>query len=256
MRARAVEGEHSDDDGAVVFGVPLGKGAFVLQPLVPGSYRVEVDDGVNPPHFIDGSRSGVLRLRAGERREAVATLACAAELSGVVSDAQGWPMADAWVTIKPEADVDEEFAEGRLSPKARILAGEDGRFAFEGVCATGRYRLTAEHPEGGAVVVRHVDVGTNHRLTLLEPGTVVGGVVFSDGAPVENFALSLRHFALGTTRLEQVHSRDGFFEVQGFPAGEVELQAHSAGLTSYAQLTVPPGGASARLRLTLQEPGQ
>jgi hypothetical protein len=103
-------------------------GTFVLKNVAPARYAVSAQDGRNPPVSRD------VELRAGATVEVVLDLPeLSASMTGLVLDALGAPVRDAWVKALTR--------EGPGMPADSALTAADGTFTLDTLDPSARYDL-------------------------------------------------------------------------------------------------------------------
>ncbi|MBX3180627.1 MAG: carboxypeptidase regulatory-like domain-containing protein [Candidatus Hydrogenedentes bacterium] len=113
-----------------------GEGRFRVEGLPPGPYRVRITH----PRYYDSTSNGKTRLEpsldveAGKSTAYRATLTPKTEISGVVLDASGRPVAGAWVGMEPRISIrsDGHNPLERVVelPAAVVKSDEAGRFSL------------------------------------------------------------------------------------------------------------------------------
>ncbi len=185
------------------------QGRFELLGIDPGDYDVfAVGEGL-------GCEPTRVAVADGERAEIKLTVV-ASNISGVVVDDKGEPIALAEVSAMPE---------GRVTTASfgRDITDSKGRFDLGGL-PPGDYKVSAlwpdqdEHRLGEGTLVH---TGTKDvRLVLSPPGTIKGRVVL-DGKPVIHFGLLLterpQFWWIGTPL--GVHGSDGRFVLRDVDPG-------------------------------------
>jgi RNA polymerase sigma factor (sigma-70 family) len=176
-------------------------GTFVVRGLSSGTYRLEV----RPP---EADRTGYVtqgaQLRAAKAtgvavgaRDVEIRLTGGLSIRGVLLDAAGKPLADAWIRadVRPGQDVEPGEDTWFLGPGARTDAA--GRFTISGL-ATARYRLVHVPDPQNVVVARPLKGGdevvagaTNVRVVAGNLATISGTVVDEDGKPVADAGVDL-----------------------------------------------------------------
>lgn len=176
-------GRTGDDGGFTIDHVPVG------------------DCEVTAAHAPWGQ--GVLHQPSGGRVEAKHVMVAAGEtatvqlvvepitgmITGVVEDARGAPVADAFVTATLETDSVDRLATLGLTAYRRqytsdgpVVTRPDGTFTLTRL-SEGRYTLTAERKAGGDAHVEHVAVGATATLRFQPTGRIEGMVRGEGGAP-------------------------------------------------------------------------
>lgn len=158
----------SDDTGRCTTAID---GGFVIDALSGGRYQLRVDPylGAATPLAWVGAPPALVVVADGGARVGpvvVRVERAASEIAGVVVDAVGAPVPDAFVRVGPA------WGQGGGVPRART--GPDGRFALTTLGA-GPFAVDAGVGGGPAAVVRDVRPGRRDLvLTLVVPGAIDG----------------------------------------------------------------------------------
>jgi protocatechuate 3,4-dioxygenase beta subunit len=126
---------------------PDRAGTFVLRNVAPEQWVVTVRDGRNP------SVSRTVDLSAGATLEVTLDLpALSANLTGMVLDALGAPVGDAWVKV---------FARDALQglPADSALTAVDGSFALDNLDPSARYDVEVSRADGARTVSNNAQPG-------------------------------------------------------------------------------------------------
>lgn len=238
-------------------GVPTGEdGSFVARGLDAGRYSVVVrDKKARPIPWADDGESAdpspmVVEVADGEHQTGVQLRiqSRTGTLAGRVVDAQGAPVADAWVTASLQVDA-EEFGAMMTGPKVPapgererrrgvkppkggaddfelpaffaeppVLTDELGQFTITQLRSSRRYNVVAEGERGGARG-RIEDLRPDRRdlVVALEPVAGISGVVTAGGTTVEQYTVELTG---PSKRQKSVFSTDGKFQIERIEPGE------------------------------------
>ena len=226
------------DLGAGSTGDPLiatsdANGAWIVAKLPPGRYTANAQ----ARGFVPGHTEKLVVASGEQRSGVVITLAAGGTvLSGTVSDVGGGPIAEAHISIHPDA----------ASPLALesyvAIADKDGH--YEATLADGGYDLVADHDDYTArnenVEIAGSPVTQNFVLT---PGGVIRGVVIArdTSKPVAGAVViaDVRHDR--DKRALQPTDADGAFTIRGVHPGAVQITAGGRGYASAQPTTVELG---------------
>ncbi len=235
-------------------GVPTGEdGTFVARGLDAGRYSAIVrDKKARPiPWASDDSTEPealVLELAEGEHQEGVElrVQSRSGVLSGTVLDAEGAPVADAWVTASIQLSA-QEFAKMMAGPTAPdpnrpervrgvkppdddagdfelpgffaeqpVLTDEFGKFTITQLRSR-RYTVVAEGDKGGARGRLEDLLPDQSGLTItLDPVAGISGTVTASGKKVEQYTVELEG---PSKRQKSVFSKEGAFKVERIEPG-------------------------------------
>jgi protocatechuate 3,4-dioxygenase beta subunit len=171
-------------------------GSFRIAGVEAGTYHL-MSEGEQLAQMLGGSDVKPLPevvIAAGEAKTGVTVTVPAKDgvIRGSVVDADGNPVADAWVTgaIMPASDAAARMASAmELSDLMPQLSGSDGRFVLDHL-RDGAYKLVAEGPRGASRAEQdNVKPGDTPRLQLATLGSLHGQVT-SAGAAVTAYDLS------------------------------------------------------------------
>ncbi len=239
-----------DDRGDVVFAhVPVG------------THRVYASrEGVPlraPGTGDDDLQGEMVELRAG----AVAMVklvveADAGRIAGVVRDADGGVVTDAFITARRESESaaaapgDAAIRRFRGGGDAPLLTDADGRFVVAGL-RPGKYTLRAERRGGGEAQLEHVALGSDAVLTIAETGGLAGVVLRPGGGAPEEFTATLRDRKTGYRRSDNFFRTGGAWRFPELPGGEYELVVSAGEGTGTLTTTLAPGESRGELRVEL-----
>jgi hypothetical protein len=245
------------------------EGRFELAGLAAGAWTIEVVDARGDLLATDSGQPLELALADAERKDIVVRVEPRdGTISGVVRDAEGQVVADAWVSAafvpepdKPEPARDGEGGEGEARSEMRmemltddgsgspstlppVLTDEAGKFAFTQL-RRGSYTLTAEL--GGGVskaTLEGVRPDADVTLELAPLGAIEGNVV-NNGAPASCMAK-----IIGPSP-RSVRVREGKFEVTRLEPGRYTVEVSVPDGSGSASVVVEPG-VSATVDLLLE----
>ncbi len=160
--------------------VPLGNGTFRIGHLRRGKYRVQANDGVNPPfeaggagHTVDVA-SAIVNVTIMVDRGAI--------IRGRVVDPSGEPMPDSWVSASCKASDSErpslELSLGhKFRPFAsrRTVSDKDGQFVLRGLEEGIFCSVRAEQPFGMVGEKGDVRPGVHDLIVALAPAGEANG---------------------------------------------------------------------------------
>jgi protocatechuate 3,4-dioxygenase beta subunit len=169
------------------------------------------------------------------------------ELTGIVRDPDGQPLAGAQVSLFADLSLLREVAQqGDLA--ARVVTGRSGRFAFPDLPGDENFLLVVTHAQY-AQVRRHPiaprDPATLHQDIRMQPGGIVRGHVrTTDGSPVPGALVSVHDLATQTLDPDPPGERsaaagpDGSYAVPGLAPGIKKVLARSPGLATDGRIGV------------------
>lgn len=222
---RAVsEGVHEGPPHAVRTGAD---GAFVLEGLAPGTYRVEV----TAPGYEPMVRGAVPAPARGLRF----VLRELASVQGVVRDGHGAPAHGAEVVLVGSG----------IWPPRSVSVRSDGRFEILGIPA-GVYELRARRESEVAEPVAPLvlEPGDVRTATLtVTAGAVLTGTVIdaASGRPVPGARVIVAEDAVATSPLALVADASGVFRATGLLRRPHEVSARAEGYVSRLGTIVTPG---------------
>lgn len=207
------------------------KGAFHLDQIRPGDYRVTASHGwfdeLRKPGTTDDAKQGEKTTVRAAQTSVVNLLveAQTGAITGTVLDAQGQPVSDAFIASTRESD-----AAGAQQSQVQntrwfgedhpVVSGVDGSFTLKSL-SPGKYTLRAYRKGGGEAVAEHVAVGTKAELRIKPTGSIAGTVT---PAP-EDLTVSLNDPKTGVQREESFFKTNGTYAVKDLPAGHYIVTA-------------------------------
>ncbi len=223
---RVVDGEDAPVVGVVVTAQELGSdapgsgptavdGSFVVDALAGGRYRLRVDAyrGAPTPLAWVGPPPSVIEIAGGDARVGPLVLRVARDadtVAGRVVDADGAPVADAFVRLGPA------WGLGRGVPTTRTTV--DGAFTLP-TLGPGPFVLDAGLGGGPSAVARGVRPGQRDlQLTLVVPGSL-RGTFAGDGAGVALWRPGGFGTAAVASSMRRTDVVDGRFGFDGLAPG-------------------------------------
>lgn len=272
-----LRGSVRDPDGQPVTGVTVSAadgvqsqatraddhGDFHFPRLAAGDYRVTARRGRNELLRAPGTRDDdVQGTRVALRAGATENVALVVErrgrsLAGVVRDAGGGPVADAFVDVARESDSATRSASaaadtGRWSglDNTPHLTDLDGRFTADDL-GDGTYTVRAHRRGGGEAIAEHVVAGTDLVLTIAETGRLAGLVRSPAGPPPDEFSLDLRDPATGFRRSDTFFRTAGAWSLAELPAGHYRLSVSAPTGAGALELDLAAGQETTGVRIEL-----
>ena len=233
VRARGTEwswrarGRTADDGTFSIPGVRAGEYRVVAQ----RSWRQALRKPGSNDDDVQGER---VRVRAGEAaRVRLVVESQTGTISGVVVDATGHPVADAFVAAERES---QEAGARRGSARRSVrwdwqrkpeLTTTDGKFTLNKL-APGTYTVRAYRRGGGEGFVEGVKLGAHASVRLDTTGSIAGRVDTSAGAPPQEFTISVVDQRAGFSRTERFFRSGGDWVMRDIPAGEHVVSVRAA----------------------------
>lgn len=235
-------------------------GAFRIVGLEPGKYKLSAtDDDIFSRFSRDDKHSQTVELTAAQALTGV-TLTIEARdgvIRGLVVDATGKPVGDAWVTphFKLEKTVTVVKADledlSSFGPRGdAVLTGPDGRFVADRL-RRGTYRLEVEGPRGASrATKKDVKTGDTVTITLEALGTLSGRVTMGT-TPVTPYDLSC---TTPTKRFEGDGGRrfanpDGGYHLERLSPGEYTCHVNATAGQATGKVTIASGPATLDMTL-------
>ena len=206
----------------------LSAGWFTFRADNPG-FVAAVVEHVRIPEQETEVDLGEIRLPAG------------GAIEGIVTDAHGRPVAEAWVGLSPSDSEDFRTAMAVLSGRRPTETGPDGRFRIGDLPREARYDLHVDHEGLRPAEVLGVEVPTAEplRIRLSQPRTLSGRVVDELGEPVAGASVepSVKTVAPdGSTHIRgdgrTTTDPEGRFVLSRVSPGTVDLLASAPGYRS------------------------
>ena len=186
-----------------------------------------------------------LQVRVGVATSvALVSAASTGEISGVVMDATGRPLAGALVEAQAEGAVDTA---GAGPPQLT-----DGRGGFTLAGLAGEAYTITVHPLGGGEVRReHVKRGAPQVLTLAPGARVRGSVLAPGGGAPDAFTVEVIDGRTGSRRAETFIATGGAWGFDGLAAGRHEVRVRAREGAGVQTLNLAAGEAQDELRISL-----
>jgi protocatechuate 3,4-dioxygenase beta subunit len=229
-------------------------GSFEIRGLRGGEYRVRASlnwsDALRKPGTSDDDVQGELvNVEAGDSADVTLVVEPRNQtISGVVVDASGGPVADAFVRAERISDAQGANAKNAVR-KARWggwneqpnMTDTDGAFTVDGL-SEGSYTVWATRKGGGEGSVEDVKVGADGvTVQISVTGRIEGTVKAASGVVPERFELSVADEANGFSRSDSFFATDGRFIMDELPPGEFFISASSAEGSGDVEVTLEAG---------------
>jgi hypothetical protein len=236
-------------------------GAFTLEGLAPGSYRVTAQRSTfdRMESAISDDKQGVkVAVHAGQ----IAAIQLVVEaptgaITGTVVDAIGRPVVDAvvaWVREAPSFQRRDLVEATRLSwdnHSRPVLASLDGAFALTRL-SPGTYTVRAYRKGGGEAIAERVAVGAAVRLQITATASIEG-TARRKGVPPRELTVLVRNPETGFSRRERFYMTGGRFAVVDLPAGQLEVVVTADGSETTSAVTLGEGEARTGLVVDLDD---
>lgn len=246
-------GNRSDEDGN-----------FQLDGLRPGDYRVIAQrtwsDQLRKPGTTDDSTQGE---KVTVRAKAVGTVRLVVEsqtgsIKGIVVDAAGAPVADAFVSAVRESDAagaaSSNVAQSRWRWDDRpVVTSTDGTFVVEHL-SPGIYTVRAYRKGGGDAIAEHVALSTSARLQIKPTGSIEGTAHRGGGGPpIDEMTVAVEDRTAAIYRSETFYMTGGHFVLRDLPKGHFQLTVTAAGSRNHAELDLAEGETKTGISIELEE---
>ncbi|MFN0251199.1 MAG: carboxypeptidase regulatory-like domain-containing protein [Kofleriaceae bacterium] len=239
-------------------------GAFTLEGLRPGEYRVNAQrgwrDSLRKPGTTDDAKQGE---KVVVRANQVATVrlvveALAGKIRGTVVDTANQPVTDAFISAVRESDAaganKSSVSESRWNwGEKPVLTSTDGTFVVEKL-APGNYTIRAYRRGGGEAVAEHVPVDGTTKLQIKPTGAIRGVAKLAPGdkASLAELELTLQDRKTGFWRDEGFYMSEGRFAIEDLPEGNFDLSAKVPGSTKTIQVSLAEGEVKQNVVIELE----
>jgi hypothetical protein len=239
-------------------------GAFTLEGLRPGEYRVSASrgwsDSLKKPGTTDDAKKGEKVIVKANQ---IATTRLVVEalngtIKGTVVDTQNQPVTDAFISSVRESDAagakKSSVSDARWTwDEKPVLTSVDGTFTVEKL-APGNYTIRAFRRGGGEAVAEHVPVGGTAKLQIKPTGEIRGVARLAPGdkASLVDLELSVNDRKTGFWRGERFYMTEGRFAIEDLPQGNFDLTAKVAGSSKTIQIDLAEGQKKTDVILELE----
>jgi len=264
----SIKGTVVDAEGKPVAGIEVGAramtaqwggdngksddaGNFTLHPIRAGDYRVTASrswsDQLRKPGTTDDSKQGEkISVRANQ----IATVRLVVEsqsagIKGIVVDADGKPVADAFVSAARESDAAgaQKSSVGQTRwnwNEQPVLTSTEGAFTVTKL-SPGSYTVRAYRKGGGEAVAEHVATGATAKLQIKSTGTVEGTVRVKHGTVPDELEVEVKDLTTGFSREESFFKTGGRYVIRDVPKGHFEIEAKAEGGNKQVELELAEG---------------
>ncbi|MGB1013344.1 MAG: carboxypeptidase regulatory-like domain-containing protein, partial [Nannocystaceae bacterium] len=239
-------------------------GTFALEHVEAGRYRAMAKQGwsvtLRAPGTSDDDVQGVaLDVSAGDVTEIELKVeARGASIRGTVVDADGGPVADAFLSATRESDSATKVAGSSMRTsrwgnwwKKPVLTDADGSFELVDL-TEGVYTVRAYRKGGGEGFSEGVETDSSCTVAIRATGTLMGRVTLAGGPAPEEFTVTLRDRKAGLNRHESFFRTGGVFRFEELPAGTFELSAAAGKGSARGEATLAEGEEKSGVELDMQ----
>jgi protocatechuate 3,4-dioxygenase beta subunit len=217
------------------------EGRFAFADLAPGT---ELEVRARREGWVESRKSVAVRADATPLE---IVMQPGLVLEGVVVDADGAEIAEATLRLVPSAPGTAVFGMG-----GRAHSAADGTFSMDGLAA-GTYRLFAGAPGFQPATLEGMELRAEEdrsplRVELLPGAVVTGRVTDAEGEPVSGAFVWHRNprsrdpYATPSQLRPIPSDAEGRYQLEGLPAGRVELEAQARGYRSQVrESAIEPG---------------
>jgi protocatechuate 3,4-dioxygenase beta subunit len=237
-------------------------GSFHFEHVSSGEYRVKAKRGwtaLKAPGASDDDVPGEkVTVASGSVTEVKLVVeGNAGKITGVVRDADGAPVADAFVEATRESDsaaasAGEAVRDGRWGSfwSTPHLTDQDGRFTLDDL-EKGKHSLRAHRKGGGEALLEHVELGGDVVLTIASAGRMSGVVALKGGGAPEEFTVSIEDEQTGFRRSDHFFRSKGAWSLAEVPAGKYKVRVAAGSGSAEAEAVMTEGKDTSDLRIEL-----
>jgi protocatechuate 3,4-dioxygenase beta subunit len=237
-------------------------GSFHFKHVGAGEYRVTAQRGWTalkaPGASDDDLRGEKVTVANGAVAEVKLVVeGNAGKISGVVRDADGAPVADAFVEATRESDSAAASSGGAVRDgrwgsfwNTPHLTDQDGRFTLDDL-EKGKHSLRAHRKGGGEALLEHVELGGDVVLTIASAGRMSGVVSLKGGGAPEEFTVSIEDEQTGFSRNDHFFRSKGAWSLAEVPAGKYKVRVSSGPGSAEAEAVMAEGKDTSDVKIEL-----
>ncbi len=239
-------------------------GAFTLEGLRPGEYRVNAQrgwsDALKKPGQTDDAKKGEkVQVKANQvTTTRIVVEALSGQIRGTVVDGANQPVTDAYISAVRESDAAgakaSNVSESRWNwDEKPVLTGVDGSFVVEKL-APGKYTVRAYRRGGGEAVAEHVPVDSTTKLQIKPTGSIRGVVTLAAGdkASLAELEITIEDRKNGFWRGEGFYMTEGRFVIEDLPQGNFDVTAKVPGASKTIQIDLSEGQQKTGVTIELE----
>ena len=239
-------------------------GKFTLNALRAGEYRVTASKGwyetLRKPGTTDDEQhqGEKATVRPGEATKVKLVIESqSGTIKGVVVDADGNPVSDAFLSAARESDAAGAQQSNIMATRdwdwgdeKPTLTNVDGTFTITKL-SPGKYAVRAYRKGGGEAVAEHVAVGSTARLQIRHTGSIAGIAKRDGGPPPDEITVTLADLKTGFSRDERYYKTGGKFTIHDLPQGHFHLTVSAEGGSKKLELDLGAGETKTGVEVTL-----